>query len=86
LMNDISRARRVELRDQFFVFLQSLCEQARVRRSGWPSLLALWSNTRRSGGPRTAVLPAAERIRCGASLHLASSRLMRIAADTSTQS
>jgi len=30
LMNYISRARKLEMRDQFFVFLQSLCEEARA--------------------------------------------------------
>ena len=33
LMNYISRARKVGLRDQFFVFLQSLCEEARAHNN-----------------------------------------------------
>ncbi len=33
LMNYISRARKVGLRDQFFVFLQSLCEEARAHKN-----------------------------------------------------
>ena len=33
LMNYISRARKLELRDQFFVFLQSLCEEARAHNN-----------------------------------------------------
>ncbi|UUO07892.1 DUF499 domain-containing protein [Blastopirellula sp. J2-11] len=33
LMNYISRARKMEMRDQFFVFLQSLCEEARAHNN-----------------------------------------------------
>ncbi|QDT36019.1 hypothetical protein Pan189_03740 [Stratiformator vulcanicus] len=33
LMNYISRARKLEMRDQFFVFLQSLCEEARAHNN-----------------------------------------------------
>jgi hypothetical protein len=33
LMNYISRARKVEMRDQFFAFLQSLCEEARAHKN-----------------------------------------------------
>ncbi|MCA9067325.1 MAG: ATP-binding protein [Planctomycetaceae bacterium] len=33
LMNYISRARKLKLRDQFFVFLQSLCEEARAHNN-----------------------------------------------------
>jgi predicted AAA+ superfamily ATPase len=33
LMNYISRARKLELRDQFFAFLQSLCEEARAHNN-----------------------------------------------------
>jgi hypothetical protein len=33
LMNYISRARKLELRDQFFAFLQSLCEEARAHKN-----------------------------------------------------
>lgn len=33
LMNYISRARKMAMRDQFFVFLQSLCEEARAHKN-----------------------------------------------------
>jgi hypothetical protein len=33
LMNYISRARKLEMRDQFFVFLQSLCEESRAHNN-----------------------------------------------------
>ena len=33
LMNYISRARKLKLRDQFFVFIQSLCEEARAHKN-----------------------------------------------------
>jgi len=33
LMNYISRARKLELRDQFFAFIQSLCEEARAHNN-----------------------------------------------------